>query len=101
MPYHKLPGTLSTNQALGEPRFPCHDSRAILHPVLKIQRNTNFSLHFERNSHLPVATLEESPSFQQQLENNAKFLLHLERRPIPLPQLKTKHDFSVSTRKKT
>ena len=50
----------STNQARGEPLLPCHDSSAILHPMLQIQRNTDFLLHLERRSQSPVATLEET-----------------------------------------
>ena len=49
--------------------------------MLQIQRNTYFSLHFESSSQSPVATLKETPSFQEQLEKNPEFLLQLERRP--------------------
>ena len=81
MPHRKLPGTLSTNQAQGEPQLPFHESSGILHPVLQILRNTDFLLQFERSSQSPVVTLEETLSFQQQLEKNPEFLLQLQRRP--------------------
>ena len=70
MPHCKSPGTLSTNQAGGEPQLPCQDSSGILYPVLQIQRNIDFSLYFERSSESSVATLEETP-----------FLLQLKRSP--------------------
>ena len=47
--------------------------------MLQIQRNTDFSLHFESSSQSPVATLKETPSFQEQLENS-EILLQLKRR---------------------
>ena len=41
--------------------------------MLQIQKNTDFLLHFETSSESPAAMLEETPSFQQQLERNPKF----------------------------
>ena len=45
--------------------------------------NTDFLLHFETNSESPPTMLEETPSFQQQLERNPEFLLQLKRPNSP------------------